>query len=919
MSIEYEYIDLIDWKSDPMHLTYFKEALLTYVDVLREDDVTHVVPSDVSSRRLLRELLTKRLRIIVGLSVNPVYIDADNSTSGVYSSLKSALVASNALILNDMQAQSSYFMNVSVSGVSVSSYVVGVSHSALPTSTPTSQPSCGIGSSQDGGTGCTQCAIGYYTDTLNADLCTICPIDTYNNAIGSDHCEACPAFTANTKEGSHDCHCIYLHTSSAAYYTFIAVVFIIVVSSLVFAGENVYIMFMLTLFPILDIITDLIYILSMKFWNLELFISAVCFFILPSLMHLYQLIKLGARPTLKEFIMTELLECDLIWLTISRNGFPLVNGQRSSLSFDSHDGADKLFAYWLLWIALIVLQLGFLAMAAVWYAMALLFLIIWISIGLLLFQTKMLAIGKVWNTYFYYLTQSSDFDKEIELDATVLNESLFFEFLLETIPQITIQLINNTLTFNGRFSTLSILSLVVSIFIAFNGVYRYGYYLLWKKLKFNEIPLPLTIRLKEIKRTIRSRSIITRNVSALMQAVAHKKVVPERHETIVRSIVKNKKMSIVPSVKKSLSSFLVIADQLNQLDRLGVSYDDLQAGGDIDESNRAEILKFLQSTNDKWNKLIVKTAGRDSFKLSSVAPLASMQQSRLLDLSRHRRENDGSSDSDNSDSDSENSDSHSEESGMDNSNEAIQSSMQQHGVRGQVDELPPAQVTTVLDVSSSVGEADVNHKGGNNSTENCIVDEISSLAIDIDKPFITDEAHQSYGSTPTPQADVVDDLTREYNNNDDNNDDGDDDSSALDIVKELNTNSNNDDATSAISVVNTTTIPVNLAVDTAASSSSKVVTRMARPTNEFISIITYPQELPSKRVDVPSFDDFSSDEDDDEYPPKQTASIANSRKAINAVHHRGSLQPPARDPSTGANNEIRRQSYAAGSKLFQWK
>ena len=889
-----------------MHLTYFKEALLTYVDVLREDDVTHVLPSDVSSRRLLRELLTKRLKITVGLSVNPVYIDADNSTSGVYSSLKSALVASNALILNDMQTQSSYFMNVSVSGITVSSYVVGVSHSALPTSTPTSQPSCGIGSSQDGG-GCTQCAIGYYTDTLNADLCTICPIDTYNTAIGSDHCEACPAFTANVKEGSNDCPCIYLHTSSIAYYTFIAIVFIIVVSSLIFAGENVYIMFMLTLFPILDIITDLIYILSMKFWNFELFISAICFFILPSLMHLYQLIKLGARPTLKEFIMTELLECDLIWLTMSRNGFPLVNGQRSSLSFDSHEGADKLFAYWLLWIALIVLQLGFLVMAAMWYVAAFLFVVVWVSIGLLLFQTKMLAIGKVWNTYFYYLTQSSDFDKEIELDATVLNESLFFEFLLETIPQITIQLINNTLTFDGKFSTLSILSLVVSIFIAFNGVYRYGYYLLWKKLNFNEIPLPLTIRLKEIKRTIRSRSIITRNVSALMQAVAHKKVVPERHETVVRSIVKNKKMSIVPSVKKSLTSFLVIADQLNQLDQLGVSYDDLQAGGEIDESNRAEILKFLQSTNDKWNKLIVKTAGRDSIKVNAVAPLTSMQHSRLLDMSRHRRENDDSSDSDNSDSDasgSENSDS--ENSGVDNSNEVVQ----RHDVPEQVDELPSAPMTTVLDVSSSAGEVDGNHKGGN-STENSIVDEIRSLVIDIDKPLITDDAHQSNGSTPTPQAAVVDDLTREYDSNND-------DSSALDIVKELNTESDDDVATSTISVVNTTTRPVQVAVDTTTySSSSKAVTRIARPTNEFISIITYPQETAAKKV--PSFDDFSSDEEDDEYPPKQAVSVAKARQVSNAVHHRGSLQPPALDPSTSASSENRRQSHAAGSTLFQWR
>ena len=351
-------------------------------------------------------------------------------------------------------------------------------------------------------------------------------------------------------------------------------------------------------------------------------------------------------------------------------------------------------------------------------------------------------------------------------------------------------------------------------------------------------------------------------------------------------------MSIVPAVKKSLSSFLVIADQLNQLDRLGVSYDDLHTEGEIDETNRAEILKFLQSTNDKWNKLIVKTAGRDSIKFNSVVPLANMQQqmsARFLELARQRSENDDSSDS-NSDSNCDsNSDSNSEKSDVDNSDEVIQSSIQQHSVPEQVDVLPSAQVlgidntnSTVLDVSSSKGETDINS----------IADEICSLAIDIEEPLITDEAHQSNSSAPTPQADVVDQLTREYDN------DNDDNSGALNTMKEVNTESTDYLTTSAISVVNTTITPVKLAVDTEASSSSKVATRIARPTNEIISIITYPQEIPS----------------DDDYLPKQ----ANLRKVSNTLHHRGSLHPPALDPFTSTNRDNRRKKHAAGSTLFQW-
>jgi hypothetical protein len=159
-------------------------------------------------------------------------------------------------------------------------------------------------------------------------------------------------------------------------------------------------------------------------------------------------------------------------------------------------------------------------LGVVWHVASTLFLVVWLFVGLFLYQTKMLAIGKVWNTWFYTWTQCNDYNKEISLDASVLNESLFYEFLFETVPQIAIQSINNSLIYKGNIPPVSLFSLAMSIFIAINGIYRYGYYLLWKGTKFDEIPLPLTVRLQSINKSIiPRRSMISRKLGSIVNSV----------------------------------------------------------------------------------------------------------------------------------------------------------------------------------------------------------------------------------------------------------------------------------------------------------------------------------------------------------------------------------------------------------------
>ncbi len=74
------------------------------------------------------------------------------------------------------------------------------------------------------------------------------------------------------------------------------------------------------------------------------------------------------------------------------------------------------------------------------------FILLWFAIGLFLFASKVMAIRAVHNTWYYIWTGCSDHDMTVEVDLALLNEALFAEFLFESLPQMIVQSMNNTLT-----------------------------------------------------------------------------------------------------------------------------------------------------------------------------------------------------------------------------------------------------------------------------------------------------------------------------------------------------------------------------------------------------------------------------------------------------------------------------------------
>ena len=567
--MRYQNLDLSDWNADLVHHELLiKASLVKHVAGIREDDIVGVYAVDRSTRRLVtdadnsktlipteceayilaecavlykpsnketthqdqRILNIKMLELDITFNIRPQYYNRTNemTIADVYDEVISHINATSNDVLVDLQSNSTYFTNALVVGTTFSTYSSVIARSSnptstptsYPTSTPTSQPTCGIGSYQVG-SGCGPCVPGYYADSLNAFKCTACPLDTYTSIAGSVQCSSCDNFAGNVHEASTSCPHFFLPASPLIYYSlgsFIAVLFL---SALLFAGENFSIMFVLGLFPLLDIVSDMVYILSVKFWNFELLICAIIFFVVPSSMFVYKLIRMGAYPHLVKFVGLEIMHDKHIWLGVSPEGFPLINGERSTLLHKEHDSIDKLMWYWVLWLLLLAFQVMFLVICFVWYFLVAVLLVVWLFVGFTLYQTKMLAIGKVWNAWFSTWTQSDFFNKEISLDASVLNESLFHEFMLETVPQIAIQSVNNALIFNGNFPAVSLFSLAMSIFIAVNGVYRYGYYLLWKGIKFDEIPLPLAVSIQKINKTklFPRRSVFTKKIVSLVESI----------------------------------------------------------------------------------------------------------------------------------------------------------------------------------------------------------------------------------------------------------------------------------------------------------------------------------------------------------------------------------------------------------------
>jgi hypothetical protein len=177
----------------------------------------------------------------------------------------------------------------------------------------------------------------------------------------------------------------------------------------------------------------------------------------------------------------------VFWLGVE-SGSPTIFNVKS-VYFANHDSLPKVMLFLIIWVLMIVLQLFSFAFGVFWCFMTAPVAIVWLLIGFVLFQSKLIAVRQVWNLWIGVWTGSSELqksDEEPAIDAAVINESILLEFVVESLPQAAIQSYNNTLI--GSWTTFSYVSSALSVAMILNGIYRYLYYILWMQKTFDEIP-----------------------------------------------------------------------------------------------------------------------------------------------------------------------------------------------------------------------------------------------------------------------------------------------------------------------------------------------------------------------------------------------------------------------------------------------
>ena len=72
------------------------------------------------------------------------------------------------------------------------------------------------------------------------------------------------------------------------------------------------------------------------------------------------------------------------------------------------------------------------------------------------------------------------------IDKGILNESFFVQFMLESMPQLVVQWLNNTEV--GLWTPAGYFSTILSLVTLLNGIYKYGYYCFWLGTRISDVP-----------------------------------------------------------------------------------------------------------------------------------------------------------------------------------------------------------------------------------------------------------------------------------------------------------------------------------------------------------------------------------------------------------------------------------------------
>ena len=211
-------------------------------------------------------------------------------------------------------------------------------------------------------------------------------------------------------------------------------------------------MLMTTVSPAVDFISDLMYIVSTLFYNNIICIVCCFFYLLPMFFFWRMLVKHGVY-------------------------------------FSCYIGKPPAFAVMEKYDSIPKALLGFVGYFPL-YIINLPISLPLFLVGHVLYCCKVFPISRVSNLWLRLYTRSNKHTSSVVIIIKLLQESIFEEMLTESVPQMVIQIVNNT--FTNVWSPLSIFSTGLSAVMILNGIWRLVYYRLYLKIKIDAIPTDLS-------------------------------------------------------------------------------------------------------------------------------------------------------------------------------------------------------------------------------------------------------------------------------------------------------------------------------------------------------------------------------------------------------------------------------------------
>jgi len=246
-------------------------------------------------------------------------------------------------------------------------------------------------------------------------------------------------------------------------------------------------MFVILSFPALDYVTDACYLYLVPFNNRFLFVTCVVTILLPNAGFFYEIIILKKMyPCLIGF---SYLKSIFIWLSHHSKGIPVIRETKFPYVFADFDNFVKIGYLILLWAVLLVLQLISLMALSVYFVFYIPYFVVLVILTQVCNQTKAMTINHMYNVWVYFWTfDEKNFKTVGVVDVEALNKSILSEFVLETLPQICLQYANARVV---GFDLFQVGSLISSLIIASNGIWRFVYWNLIQKVPFSKIPIQI--------------------------------------------------------------------------------------------------------------------------------------------------------------------------------------------------------------------------------------------------------------------------------------------------------------------------------------------------------------------------------------------------------------------------------------------